>query len=91
MHKFIKTYIFSDKVIYKLTYALIFNEWKQFHQIYFLFPSTEFAKSKVTLSVAVHYQLLNLGTNHYPVTIKRIQMKESVIISHMFIPTCVQL
>ena len=87
----LKHLFFLCSDIYKLTYALIFNAWKQFHQIYFLFPSTKFAKMKATLSVAVHYQLLNLGTKHYPVTIKRIQMKESVIISHTFIPPGVQL
>jgi hypothetical protein len=91
MYTFIKMYIFFDTVIYKLTYALYFEEWKQFHQIYFLFRSTEFAKSEVTLTVAVHYQLLNLGMKHYPATIKRTQMKESVIISRSFIPRGVQL
>lgn len=75
----------------KLTHALNFKVRKQFHQIYFLFRSTEFAKSKVTLSVAVHHQLLNVGTKYYPSTIKRIQMKESVTISHMFVLGGVQL
>jgi hypothetical protein len=72
-------------VLHKLTPALIFNVQKQFHQIYFPFRSTELAKSKVTLSVAVHYQLLNFGHEELS-SHKRIQMKESVIISHMFIP-----